>query len=61
MNTREIIKKLKEAGWQEMKGRGKGSHCCLTKDGEMVTIPLQKDMKIGTLIAIEKKTGVKLR
>ncbi len=62
MNDREIIQRLAKAGWETMKGRGKGSHTMMRhpdKPGK-ATIP-KGEIKIGTLKNIERTTGVKLR
>lgn len=58
-SSREIISKLEAAGWRQV--RQKGSHVRLTgSDGKRhVTVPHpKKDMKTGTLKAIEQQTGV---
>lgn len=61
MNTKQILKKLKEAGWVEV--RQNGSHVQLKhpEKAELVTVPHpKKDLPIGTLKNIEKTSGVKL-
>ena len=61
MNSTEVIKKLKKAGFQ--KGR-KGSNHDIYKhpDGRMTPVPRHKgkDIPIGTLRKIEKLSNVKL-
>lgn len=61
MNGKEIIKKLKTLGW-EIKAIN-GSHHQMIKDGVKVTVPVHgtHDVKIKTLLSIEKQTGVKLK
>jgi predicted RNA binding protein YcfA (HicA-like mRNA interferase family) len=61
MNGKEIIKILKSLGW-EIKSVN-GSHHQMTKDGVKVTVPVHgtQDIKIKTLLSIEKQTGVKLK
>ncbi|NTV13131.1 MAG: addiction module toxin, HicA family [Desulfobulbaceae bacterium] len=61
MNGKEIIKILKGQGW-EIKAVS-GSHHQLSKDGIKVTVPVHgtHDVKIKTLLSIEKQTGVKLK
>jgi len=62
MTSREVIQLLEKAGWELMKGRGKGSHSVLrhpNKPGR-VTVP-KGEMKTGTLKSIERATGVKLK
>jgi len=61
MNGKEIIKKLKARGW-EIKSIN-GSHHQMIKDGVKVTVPVHGtyDVKIKTLLSIEKQSGVKLK
>ena len=57
--SREVISRLESAGWRRV--RQKGSHVRLTSpDGKRhVTVPHpKKDLKTGTLKAIEQQTGV---
>lgn len=62
MRSREIIRKLKEDGWEEV--RQVGSHKQFrhpTKPG-IVTVPHpEADLAIGTIKSIEKQSGIKLR
>ena len=61
VNGKEIIKKLKTLGW-EIKSIN-GSHHQMIKDGIKVTVPVHRaqDVKIKTLLSIEKQAGVKLK
>ena len=61
MNGKEIIKILKGQGW-EIKAIN-GSHHQMIKDGFKVTVPVHgtQDLKVKTLLSIEKQTGVKLK
>ena len=61
MTGREIIKRLKAAGWEIVRVRG--SHHLLKKGSSVVPVPVHgpKDIGIGLLTKIEKQTGVKLR
>jgi predicted RNA binding protein YcfA (HicA-like mRNA interferase family) len=61
MNGKEIIKKFKALGW-EIKAIN-GSHHQMIKDGVKVTVPVHgtHDVKIKTLLSIEKQSGVKLK
>jgi len=61
MNGKEILKKLRALGW-EIKSIN-GSHHQMIKDGVKVTVPVHgtQDLKIKTLLAIEKQSGVKLK
>jgi predicted RNA binding protein YcfA (HicA-like mRNA interferase family) len=61
MDSREIIKRLRAAGWFEVAHQG--SHKQFkhaTKPGR-VTVPFpRRDVPIGTLRSIEKQAGLKL-
>ena len=62
MNSREVIRRLVDAGWFEV--TQVGSHKQFkhaTKTGR-VTVPHPKrDLPLGTLKSIEKQAGIKLR
>ncbi len=62
MNSRDVIRRLIDAGWFEV--TQVGSHKQFkhaTKTGR-VTVPHPKrDLPLGTLKSIEKQAGVKLR
>jgi predicted RNA binding protein YcfA (HicA-like mRNA interferase family) len=62
MDSRELIRKLKDDGWFEV--AQSGSHKQFkhaTKSGR-VTVPApRKDIPIGTLRSIEKQAGIKLK
>ena len=56
---KEVVKALKKNGW--VVARIKGSHFIMRKDSEVIPVPCHnKDMGIGLLKTISKKTGVKL-
>lgn len=61
MKPREVLKKLKEAGWEEAKGE---RHVISAENPAGYVVPISnhpsKDLPIGTLKRIEKLTGVKL-
>lgn len=63
MKPREILEKLKAAGWTEGKGR-EHAIAAVSPDGKR-TIPISnhpsKDLPLGTLKKIERLTGVMLR
>ena len=61
MNGKEVIAKLKLAGWSL--DRVKGSHHILTKDGIAVPVPVHgtRDLGPGLISAIQRQTGVKLK
>ena len=58
MKDKDLLKLLKQNGWREI--RIHGSHHSLEKDGQHETIPVHgKDVPIGLLNAILKRTGLK--
>ena len=61
INSKEILKILKNNGWDIV--RQHGSHIRLKKEDKATTVPNHgtKDIGIGLLKAIEKQTGVKLK
>jgi predicted RNA binding protein YcfA (HicA-like mRNA interferase family) len=61
MNGKDIITKLKVAGW--VLDRINGSHHIMTKDGRAVPVPVHgsKDVSVGLVTAIAKQSGVKLK
>ncbi len=61
MNGKQVISKLKEAGFTVV--RIEGSHYRLAKDGKKTSVPVHgtKDLKPGTLASIERQSGVKLK
>ena len=62
MTGKEAISKLTKAGWQVLKGRGKGAHTMMAhpdKPGKVI-IP-SGELKIKTLRSIEKATGEELQ
>ena len=61
MTGKEVIAKLKAAGWEL--DRIHGSHRILTRDGIAVPVPVHgsRDLGAGLLAAIQRQTGVKLK
>jgi len=62
MQSREVIKALEAAGWQEV--ARKGSHVQFKHPSRpgRVTVPHPKrDIPIGTLRSIERQSGIHLR
>ncbi len=58
MKDKELLKLLLKNGWQL--SEIKGSHHILTKNGKIEVIPVHgKDMKVGLLTKILKRTGLK--
>jgi predicted RNA binding protein YcfA (HicA-like mRNA interferase family) len=62
IKARDILKALKADGWIEV--RSKGSHVQLKHQSKpgLVTLPMHgsKDLKLGTLISIERQSGLRL-
>ena len=60
MKTRDVVKKLLKAGWECKPGYHK--HLNMVKGDKKVPIPYHasKEIPVGTLLAIEKQTGVTL-
>lgn len=65
MTSREIIKRLLENGWVEVKPRTPGSHRQFRHPERNGKITVQehgaRDIPVGTLKSIEKQSGLKLR
>ncbi|MBF0284403.1 MAG: type II toxin-antitoxin system HicA family toxin [Magnetococcales bacterium] len=61
MNGNEIIKRLKADGWEVL--RQEGSHVRMGKGAARTTVPVHgpHDVKPGTLSAIERQTGLRLK
>lgn len=58
MRDKDLLKLLMQNGWELV--RIKGSHHVIQKDGKIEIIPVHnKDMPIGLLNAILKRTGLK--
>ncbi len=62
MKSAEIIKKLKQAGWKEVRQKGSHKQFRHPERPGTVTVPHPKsDMGVGTIKSIEKQSGVPLR
>ena len=63
MKYNELFRLLKNHGWKEKQGRGKGSHMVLEHDEREDTLIVPKhsakEVKKGLLKAILKQTGIK--
>ena len=62
MNSREVIRRLKDEGWLEVAQAG--SHKQFkhpVKPGRVTVVFPKKDVPEGTLRSIEKQSGLKLR
>ena len=62
MKSRDIIKKLKKAGWAEVRQSGSHKQFRHPDRRGTVTVPHpDSNMAIGTIKSIEKQSGIKLR
>ena len=62
MKSADIIKALEADGWREVGQKGSHKHFKHPTKPGRVTVPHPvKDLKIGTLISIEKQSGTRLR
>ena len=62
MNSREIIRRLKENGWFEVAQAGSHKQFKHPVKPGRVTVPFpRKDVPAGTLRSIEKQAGLKLQ
>ncbi|NCP44781.1 MAG: addiction module toxin, HicA family [Sphingomonadales bacterium] len=62
MRSREVLKRLKRSGWQEVRQSGSHKHLRHPDHPGTVTVPHPKaDLPIGTLKSIERQSGVDLR
>jgi predicted RNA binding protein YcfA (HicA-like mRNA interferase family) len=62
VTSKEIIKRLEAAGWYEVAQVGSHKQFKHTEKSGRVTVPHPtKDIPVGTLISIEKQSGLKLR
>ena len=62
VDSREIIRKLKDDGWFEVAQVGSHKQFKYPRKPGRVTVPSpRKDVPIGTLCSIEKQAGILLR
>ena len=64
MTSREVIKRLRDDGWEEVLPRTAGSHRQFRhpiKKGKVTVKDPQKDIPIPTLKRIEQQSGLCLR
>lgn len=62
MTSREIIRKLKADGWYEVSQEGSHKQFKHPVKPGRVTVPHpKKDFPVGTLLSIEKQSGLKFR
>jgi predicted RNA binding protein YcfA (HicA-like mRNA interferase family) len=62
VTSKEILKRLEAAGWYEVAQVESHKQFKHTEKSGRVTVPHPtKDIPVGTLISIEKQSGLKLR
>ena len=62
MNSREVIRRLEQAGWFEVSQAGSHKQFKHPVKPGCVTVPFpRKDIPLGTLKSIEKQSGLKFR
>lgn len=64
MSSKEVIKRLREDGWEEVLPRTPGSHRQFrhpVKKGKVTVKDPQKDIPLPTLKRIEQQSGLKFR
>ena len=60
--SREIVSRLEGAGWRRVRVRGDHHQFRHPDSPNLVTVPHPKrDIAIGTLLDIERKSGVRMR
>jgi predicted RNA binding protein YcfA (HicA-like mRNA interferase family) len=61
MNGNAVVRRLKAAGWRQVRVRG--SHHLMEKDGKVIPVPVHgpKEIGKGLLAEIERQTGVKFK
>jgi len=62
LSSKELVKALRRAGFEDAPKRGKGSHIALTKSSpgttRLVIVPDRKTLPKGTLRAILEQAGL---
>ena len=61
VSSDEIVERLRAAGWSVRMGK-KNHWVAVSPDGKQrTTVPLRREIAVGTLGAIERQTGIKFR
>lgn len=55
LSGREMVRLFEKAGFEIVKGQGKGSHIKLRKNGIMAIVPNHRELKKGTERALLKQ------
>ena len=60
LSGREVVRALKSVGFNEIPGRGKGSHVFIHRANppKGITVPNEKELKRGTLRAIIRQADL---
>jgi len=62
MNSRDVIRKLQQMGWEYIGTTGSHWHFKHPNMPGKVTVPHpRRDLPLGTLLSIERQAGAKLR
>jgi predicted RNA binding protein YcfA (HicA-like mRNA interferase family) len=62
MNSREVIRQIEADGWEIVRISGRHHHFRHPAKPGVVTVPHPKrDLPVGTIKSIEKRSGIKLR
>jgi predicted RNA binding protein YcfA (HicA-like mRNA interferase family) len=57
LSGKEMVKLFQKAGYEIVKGQGKGSHVKLRKNCVMAIVPNHRELKKGTERALLKQLG----
>jgi predicted RNA binding protein YcfA (HicA-like mRNA interferase family) len=61
VSSAEVIRRIRAAGWSQVRAKGSHRHFRHEAHPGIVTVPHpKKDLPIGTLRSIERQSGVKL-
>jgi predicted RNA binding protein YcfA (HicA-like mRNA interferase family) len=61
VTSREIIRKLADDGWRQVRVKGSHYHFAHGAKPGIVTVPHpRKDLPIGTIRSIERQAGIRL-
>ena len=62
LSGRDVVRALKKADFEELQGRGKGSHIVVFRESTktLLTIPNRKELKRGLLRALLRQAGLRV-
>jgi len=60
LRPREVVRAFERLGWEVARGRGRGSHIILTKEGHVATlsVPDHPEVARGTLRSLVARAGI---